>query len=238
MARRDFLPLTDAALLAFTENFARILDASYGDYDLTPQAAADYAAKQADYAAKLRAAVDPATLGRRTVFLKNEAKTTLVAATRRIARQIGGLIEVSNEQRQALGLTVRSTASRSIPVPTAVPLVKIRKVEGRIVTVELLQSASRRGKPAGVAQAMLFTYCGTIAPQGLEDWQYALTATRTVVDLPFAPSATGDTAYVTAFWCNAKGQAGPAARPASVNLAAGNALPREAGEKPKLKIAA
>ena len=239
LARRDFLPLADAALLAYTANFGRLLKDNPEAYGVPDALAADYAVKQSLFAQRLQTAVDPETQGRRTVFLKNEAKTSLVEATRQIARQIGNTLTVTNDQRQALGLPVRSDTKNAIPVPRARPILKAKAVNGRTVVMELCQSANRRGKPEGVAGATIFTHVGATVPMAGEPWQFALAVTRSSFELPFGPSETGDTVWDTAFWTNAKGQSGPACEAVKVNLPAGGALPAEAGEaKPRMRMAA
>ena len=235
--RTSYMPKKQYEAVAWSGNFAAMLANQPETYGLTTNQATAFAAVNTTLQAAYLAATTPETKNIVTVANKDAALAAMKVVARNLVSIIQGTPSVTDGQKLALGLTVRA-APTTIPAPTVSPLIKIRSVDARNVTVELLQSASKRGKPAGVAAAMIFTHCGTSEPTTLADWQYALTATRTVVDLPFGPSETGDTAYVTAFWCNAKGQAGPAARPASVNLAAGNALPREASEKPKLKIAA
>ena len=151
---------------------------------------------------------------------------------------IQGTPSVTSDMKIALGVTVRKTRPTRIDAPTVAPFLRVSKIEGRTVTVELRQSTARRGKPAKVAGANVFTHTGPTEPTSMEQWQFAQSVTRTTVELPCSPSATGDTLWVTAFWTNAKGQAGPAGRAAGVNLAAGGPLPAEAGERQGLKIAA
>ena len=238
MTRREFLPRADSALLAYADNFGRLINAAPADYGLMPAVAADYVATQSTFATRLQTSLDPETRGERTVFLKNQAKNALVEATRQIARQIGNTMTVSDDQRQALGLPVRTGERTSIPAPKGAPILKSGRVDGRTVTVELLQGASRRGKPAGVAGAMVFTFVGPVAPAGMEQWQFAGNVTRPTVELPFGTSASGDTVHVTAYWTNAKGESGPAARVLTINLPAGGAMPAAAGEAKGLKLAA
>ena len=238
MARRDYLPLADKDLLAYTANFAAIISADPVAYNLTDLIFERYVELQAEYAARLQASLDPLTEGRRTVFLKNESKKRLVDETRRIARQIGNLISVTDDQRQALGLTIRSDRGSSINPPSVAPAIKVVRVDGRTITLELRQATGRRGKPAGAAGATVFTHVGPLAPASMEQWQFAASVTRSSVELPFGPSHNGDTVWMTAFWTNAKGQAGPAAKAQSVDLPAGGATPAERGEAARLKIAA
>jgi len=238
MARRDYLPLTDAGLLAFTANFSTIINVSYASFNIPLTAAAGYAAKQADYAAKLEAATEPTTRGKRTVFLKDEARKSLVALTRTYAQQINKLSSVTNDQRQALGLTIPSGERHPAPVPTTSPFIQVVKVVQRNVTIELRQASNRRGRPSKVAGATIFTATGTIAPTAVAAWTFIGSTTKTTFEVPFPPSATGDTVWITAFWKNSRDEAGYAANPVSVNLPAGGILPAEAEDAMTIKKAA
>ncbi len=238
MARQDWMPITDAGLLAFTDNFGRIINLTPADYNLTPAATTAYLAKQTEYATRLQTALDPGTRGKRATFLKEQSKKELTTLTRQIGRQINNLLSVNDEQRQELGLRIRSTNPTPRPAPDTRPFVKVLGLDGRIVSVQLQQNDGARGKPAFVTQASVFMHIGPTAPASVEDWQFGMNVTRTRVKLPFPPSATGDTAWITAFWTNGKGQSGPAATPISVNLPAGGVLPSEVNENPTLRIAA
>jgi hypothetical protein len=70
------------------------------------------------------------------------------------------------------------------------------------------------------------------------EWTFATSTTKTSFELPFGPSATGDTVWISAFGQNAKDESGPASMPTSVNLPAGGALPREAEQPTPMRIAA
>jgi len=131
---------------------------------------------------------------------------------------------------------VRVTHGTPIPAPSQKPFIKTVGTDGRNGTFELRQNSTRRGKPKNVAGAMVFTYTGPNAPQDINAWKFATATTKTTIELPFPPSATGDTVWVTAFWQNAKDESGPAANPVSVNLPAGGMLPKETVEA--MKIAA
>ena len=226
---RDYLPRGDEAVGTYAKNFARIIVDSPEDFDLSPEVAAAYKDLAASYQSRLQAALDPETRGRRTVFLKQETRNALVAETRRLAKQINNLMKVNDDQRQALGLTIRDTTRSAKSRPKAPPVVKVAGTDGRTVTVDLLRADARRGRPPQVDGATVFTHLGPTPPATIEGWRYAAQVTKSRVELPFGPSEAGDTAWVVAFWTNTAGT-GPASRPVSVNLPAGGVLPREAGE--------
>jgi hypothetical protein len=231
MARRDFLPDKDQALLAWAENFGTLCNLNYASYGITKEIADDYVQKKNDFATKLQAATDPSTRGKRTVFLKDESKRTLVELTRKVVKQITGMMTVTDAQRQELGITVPSGSRTPVPPPSAQPFIQVTKVKGRTVTIELRQEEERRGKPAKVTGAQIYTCTGTTPPEAPGDWVFMTAVSKTTVELPFGPSSTGDTVWITASWTNAKNETGPAADEVRVNLPAGGVLPAEAGER-------
>ena len=238
MARRDYLPINDEALRAWTLNFNNILALMPAKYGLSDEQMTTYTDLQADYTAKLAAAVNPMTRGNRTVFEKQEAKKSLIATTRLYAKQINGLMRITNDQRQALGLTIRDTTPTSIEPPTVAPYVRITGVWDGIISLELRQDGGLRAKPTGVADALLFTHVGEAPPATAQEWVYAATVGKTNVKLPYPAGADGKTVWIAAFWTNAKGMSGPSSRPASVNLPAIVAGPTQATQQPELRIAA
>ena len=237
MARRDFLPSSDEALRAWAANFGRLINASAAAYGLSDEQADAYSVLAGDYAAKLATATDPETRGVRTVFQKSEAKRELVRQTRQIARQINNLMNVTDDQRQALGLTIRDTPT-PVPAPGVAPVVFAELVGGRSVKITLRQNSNLRARPEGVADALIFTHLGPTAPAEMNGWAYAGTVSRTATTITLPPSPAADKVWVCAFWTNAKGQSGPASTPVSVDLPAGGVLPREAEAGEPLRLAA
>src|SRR4051794_2282711 len=113
----DFIPSSDADLLAFGANFSTLITANPTSYGLSAPIATTLAAKQAAYAAALEAATNPSTRGGSTILAKDEARSDLVAYCREVARAVQGTMTVTNQQRYDLGLTVREAEPTPIPPP-------------------------------------------------------------------------------------------------------------------------
>ena len=233
-SRRDYFPTTDSGVEQFTANFSGLISIDPAVYGLDSKIAADYSGLQKDFAAKLTAAVNPATRGRLSVFQKDEARKALVLITRKYAQQISKMVSVTDDQRVELGITIADTKRTPVPAPTTSPHIKVIKTEGRYVTLELSQTKAKRGKPNKVAGATIFTFTGPVAPQGADGWKFIENTTKTTVQIPFPPSSTGDTIWITAFWSNSRDESGPAAAPISIALPAGGVLPKETSESMKL----
>ena len=131
---------------------------------------------------------------------KNDARTALKNSARLLATIIQGQATVTDAQKIELGLTVRSAPSR-IPRPADAPALDIVSVERRTVHLRLHDAtdASRRGKPAGVAGATLFSFIGPTPPSNPNDWKFEGNTTRTTFDVTFPDSvAPGTQVWVCA----------------------------------------
>ena len=166
---------------------------------------------------------------------------------KRMASELASFIQsqprISADKKKALGLTVRrSPGGRVVPAPGEAPIFEVRSVVGRAVKFRLRTPGSARsGKPEDVVSATVFTHVGPTPPATQAEWRYAKTLTRASGELHFPAGGGANTAWVTAFWTNGKGQNGPTATPVQVNLPAAGPVPNEsnvAPETPGLKIAA
>jgi len=231
MSRRDFLPRADDKLLSFADNFAHTAAIDPAAVLLTQSEVDVYIEATRTFAQTLRSATQPETRGLMTVFLKNEARQTLVRLTRAYARQINAQMSVSDDQRLALGLNIRQRA-RDVAVPTESPVVRVERTDGRRVSVSLgREILGSRARPIGVAGATIFTRYGASAADNESPWHYVCNTTKTTVDLTMRPSDVGDVVWIIAQWRNAKDEPGPMSRPMCVNLPAGGERPGNVGLK-------
>jgi len=159
----SYLPASDSGLDDWANNFSNQINAVIPatDLGLTIEEAAGYATLQADYAAKLMAAVDPGTRGPAAILAKNEAKKLLVAESRKLAMAATNHPATTDAQRQALGLTVRDNDPTPVPPPDTAPLIDVLSVKSRTFELRLRDAVtSAKRKPAGVQGATLFSYVG------------------------------------------------------------------------------
>jgi len=231
---KNFLPGREAELVDWMNQFETKLEAKGANYGPSPVQIAAFQSAVSVYSTAYTVATDPETRSPSKVVAKNAAKKTAVTEARLVARIIQANPGVSSEQKKELGLTVREGGRIPTPVPSSSPVIRVLKTEGRLVTLELSQTRARRGKPSKVAGATIFTFTGPVAPQGADGWKFIENTTKTTVQIPFPPSSTGDTIWITAFWSNSRDESGPAAAPISIALPAGGVLPKEVGESMKL----
>lgn len=221
----SFLPSTDAALLAWSLNFSTKITASPTDYGLTADQATAYTAVHADYAAAL-AACEPGVRSKSAVQAKNAARDTLKIQARLLSNLVQGTATVTNAQKIDLGLTVRAQPT-PIPPPANPPTLDIVAVAGRSVRIRLhdLDNAGKRGKPAGVKGAAVFSFVGAEPPADPGQWKFEGNITRTIVDVAFPlATAPGTLVWLMAAWFNERAQSGPNCAPVSTNTQYGMAL--------------
>ncbi len=229
-----FRPSREADLLAWSTNFNAKINATPTAYGLTAIQATAYTSLHAAFAAAFAAATNPNTNSKQTVAAKNQAKQALLTA-RNGAKELVGVAQafpsITNAQRAELGLRIPSTGPSPIPAPTSAPEFAVVSTFGRTVKIRLrdAENPDRRGKPDGTEGATILMYVGeaapdtsnvgTVPPSDPSSWVFLVNTSKTIVDLDIpANVAAGTKLWLTAFWFNARKQAGPAATPQSARI--------------------
>ena len=217
-----FLPNSDAALLAWSLQFSTLISATPAAYGLTALQATAYAALHASYATAF-AGVDPGIRSKASVAAKNASRAALKYNAKLLSSIVQGQAGVTNAQKIALGLNVRAVPTPT-PVPAHPPMLEVISVSGFTAKIRLHDAASgsKRGKPAGVSGASVFSHVGPAAPTDLSAWQFEGNTGRAIVNITFPNTiAPGSTAWFCAFWFNGSKKSGPACAPVSTNLPGG-----------------
>ena len=223
--RYTFFPSTDSLLLGWSLNFKTILTAAPATYGVTSAQCVSYGTLHSNFATAL-AACDPNVRNKSAVVSKNEARRLLKDNARLLANLVNGTATVTDAQKIALGLNVRAQP-QPIPVPKDPPVLEVEYVRGRIVRLNLKATTDgKKGKPAGVQGAAIFSYVGDSAPTGNEGWRFEGNTTQRSVDIQFDNTVAGGAqVWFTAFWYNPRAQSGPAAVALSTYLQGGNNAP-------------
>jgi hypothetical protein len=216
-------PRTDAGLLAWSLNFSTLISATPTDYGLTMADATAYAAVHAAFGTAL-AACDPNARNKGAVVTKNAARTTLKNQAKLLASTIYGTATVTDSQKVTLGIPPRAIP-RPVPAPGVPPVLEVLSVNAWTVKIKLhaAGSGSRRGKPAGVIGASVFSFVGATPPEDMGSWKFEGNTGRSNIDVAFDNSnAPGTKVWMTAFWFNGRKQSGPACAPVPTNLQGGS----------------
>lgn len=221
----SYPPSREAELVTWSVNFKTKITATSTTFGLTAGQATTYGTLHDAFVTAYTVANNPLTRSPMNVATKNVAKATLVAQI----RLLGGIVQrfpgATNPIRIDLGLPERDLVPTPIPPPANAPQVVVKSTSGRTVSIRLIDidNPTRRGKPAGVSGASVFSFVGATPPVELTAWKFEGNTGRTTVDVVF-PGAVADGAkvWLTAFWFNPRKASGPACDPISANLPGGS----------------
>jgi hypothetical protein len=206
---KDWISKKEAEFIVQAAEFTAKIAAAPASFGLSASDAvalsADNTAGQAAYSL----AADPATRTKPVVEDKDTKLAILEARMRSYGKRINANTSVTNAQKAALGLTIKS-APAPIPVPSTIPVLSVISSFQRVVRVKLTDSLTgKKAKPFGVSDAEIFTHIGATAPANVDDWKYQGQATRSVFDITFPGTVpSGAKVWICARWCNERGQAG------------------------------
>ena len=116
MGQSFYLAKKNAVLLAKSLAFSDLINAGATAYGLTTVQAADYKTLNDTFAAKYQLAQGDSTRTKATVQGARDARIALVAKASALAKIVEATATVTNEQKAALGLSVRAT-----PQPAPAP---------------------------------------------------------------------------------------------------------------------
>lgn len=221
---RSFLPSADAQLLAWSTNFNSLINSTKGvGFGLTQAQAAEYTTKHTAFATAYQTAYDPNTRTPPNITIKDEAKKQLDVMARELVRIVQSYPELTDDQRRELKITVRKQRTPQ-PPPTVRPALTIVSVTGRTVTIKIRETgeSSRRGKPADVLGASVYSYVGPTYPTDPTLWAFDGTTTKTTHSIVFPETVpNGSQIWVCAAWFNRKTETGPVSIPVTTNIQGG-----------------
>lgn len=239
----DFIPRRDAEFLHWSANFVQQTNAppppGPSQWGLTPAQATEYALLHDAFASAYQIASDPTTRTAPSIVSKNVARRDLERYARLLVRIIQATPSVTNTQKAQLRITVRDVNPSPVPPPKEAPRVFVKLLHGSTVRVTLRSADSpRKGKPAGIAGAMVYSFVGNTPPDSLSQWNLEGGTTRTTMDVTFGSGThgiqPGDKVWITAYWYNPRAQRGPAAQPKSTYIQ----CPTLMLDNPSLRLAA
>lgn len=160
----SYLPSTDSALASWLLNFATLLTAAPATYGLTAGDAVAATTAQTTYAAALAAATDPGTRTPATIAAKDAAKASALDVVRPMAVLISLNDAVTNEDKVAIGVTVRKTVPTPVPPPVIAPVIELVRAEPLNQQLQIRPVGSTsKAKPAGCIAIEIARSVGTVA---------------------------------------------------------------------------
>jgi len=207
----DYIPSSDADFDAWTRNFVENVVANAAALGLSPAQVTSLQGGQADWGAKYPASNAAQAAMNSAVQAKNDSRSDYEELIRSLANIIQSSPQVTDAQRQSLGLNVRSTTRTAAAAPTSRPVATIdtsHRLRHTINFVDELTPTSR-AKPDGVQGCEIWMKVGDPAPVGPRDVHYLALDTRTPYTVEFDAADAGKTAYYMLRWMSTRGETGP-----------------------------
>jgi hypothetical protein len=206
------IPLRDSQLATWAQVFADAINASPSTYGLSLTDASNIVTANDNFQSAYVTATDPATRTRTTVANKDSFKNAAVATFRSYYVIIQNNPGVTDDNKLAAGIKVKSQAKHKIlcsqtqpglVILGAIPLqIQCRFQDQDHVTV--------RGRKAPGAAAVQFWAEVSATPTELASNAHFLgDFTRNIVQLDFEPGDAGKTAVIWCRWQGRRGDTGP-----------------------------
>jgi len=220
----DYIPKREADRVTWSTTFTDGVVADPTAVGISVPQATELTTRQTAFVTAYNVANNPLTGSPANVVAKNMAMASFISYARELAGIIQKFPGTSDSQRSALGLTVPDVDPSPRPAPATAPEVTVTSISGHTVAFRLSDPAhpTRRGKPPGVANAVVLTYVGETAPDAAGAWKWEGTTSRTQTAVTFpATVPEGAKVFITALWQNSKGESGPACAPVAAHLQIG-----------------
>lgn len=160
----SYIPAQDALFSNWLLNFSTLLTDSPATYGLTAPDAVIVANQEAAFAAAYALAIDPSTRTSVTVASKDAARASAESVVRPYAVTISLNPSVTNGEKVAIGVTVRSNIPTPIPAPVTPAVISL--ISAMPLTQQLQIRAvgsSTKAKPQGCIAIEVARSVGTVA---------------------------------------------------------------------------
>ncbi len=174
-----YIPASDANFDIWSANFSTKLTAAPTTYGLIAGDAVAVAAVVLTWHNAYLAATTPATRTPVTIAAKDNARAAAEALIRPYATRVSTNPAVTDANKVALGVTVRTTVPTPIPPPTTVPNLSLLAAITGQQTLEYKESGtSNKAKPYGSIGVQLFRAIGTVFATDPDQAVFVCVATK------------------------------------------------------------
>lgn len=216
-------PVKDADFNSMVVNASTKISLAPTSYGLDAGKATALASAVSAWSAAYAAVLDPATRTKMSISIKDDKRAFLTQILRDYNKLVQGTPTVTDAQKIDIGFPVYKSRS-PIPPPAEPPVVTIASQGPWRMKLHLRQAdATRRGFPAGVKTAWVFTYQGPLPlPTDVAGWAFQGSSSKPDFDVALDPSIpAGSLIYITACWLNPRQMASTLAAPISTNVVGG-----------------
>lgn len=207
-----YIPAPNAQFNDWIANFASLITASPTTYGLVSGDATTINAVATPWAAAYTAATDPTTRTSVTVAAMQAARAAAESVVRPYAVQISQNSGVTNDDKVAVGVTVRITTPTPIPPPTTVPALSL--IAGTHLAHQLryydTSTPTTKAKPFGAIGIEVWRSIGTVPATDPAQCDYYGTWTKSPNVSTFGAGDVGKVCTYFVRWVTRGGAGGVA----------------------------
>jgi hypothetical protein len=207
----DYIPSSDADFDAWQQNFVDYVIANAAALNMTPAQITSLQGQQTDWGVKFPTSNTKQAEANAAVQGKSDCRSLYQDLIRSLVNIMQSSPDVTDAQRQSLGITVRSNARTAVGPPTSKPVVTVDTSQRLQHTINFVDESTptSRAKPDGVQGCEIWTKVGNPAPGGPSDVHYLALDTRTPYVVAFDAADGGKNAYYMLRWISTRGETGP-----------------------------
>jgi hypothetical protein len=207
----DYIPRSDVDFNEWINNFMQELNSRVDTLGITD---AEFTALDTAHGAwgnaydiHKRAQTAAATASQQ----KQAARETFVSAVRPVIARTQMHPNMQDADRNALGITVRSTERAPAPTPTTRPIAQVDTSQRLRHTISFSDETtpSRRGKPEGVRGCEIWVKIGDPAPVDASEADFLAFDTASPYVSDYSGADAGKTAHYMLRWVNTREEKGP-----------------------------
>jgi hypothetical protein len=200
----SYIPPREADFVAWITNFDALILATPVAYGLSAADATALDDMTQTYLTAYTLATAGGTRGPANIAAKDAARANVTARARQLATTIQSNPTISDEQKTALGITVRKTNKTPVPTPTSSPLlafVAATPLQATLRYADQSTPASRAMPFGAIALQLTVTVAAGSSQQ--------VNVTKNPVAVNFSSGDTGKLATYIGKWVTRTGKVGP-----------------------------
>jgi hypothetical protein len=207
---KDYIPTNPDEFNAYQENFVNQVDGNAPRWNIMLPAITPLHEQQAVWNAVYPKAANPNNRTPADVLERQEAQAAYTKEIRTFAnQQLVNNPQVTDPDKERLGLHVHSGSRHPAPVPTSSPIVvRIDTSESQQHIIHFADESDKLAKPDGVHGCEIYMKKGE-APASDAEMTFAGTDTRSPFVVNFDIADLGQTVHYKLCWVNTRGQHGP-----------------------------
>lgn len=205
------IPKQDEQLSSWAQNFSDVINAGPSAYGLSLTDAANIKSTNDNFQAAYARARTPATRTQVSVQAKNDHRNALLATFRAYYVIIQNNPGVTDDNKIAAGIIVRSRSRSPRRVAESQPILQVIAATPMQQTLRFADATTpdKRHKPAGAVSLQLYVYLGDDPPRDPTLARFAGSFTRQPVAVNYRPADVGAKATIWGRWQGVRGDVGP-----------------------------